>query len=158
MVYIRKSYILTTEILIHKPRKELFLFFGDAGNLQRLTPPWLDFKILSSLPITMKQGTIIVYQLRLGRIPITWQTEIRVWDPPFRFIDRQLKGPYLSWIHEHRMEENGRNTLMTDHVEYQIPGLVLGATLHALVIKHQLKKIFTYRQQVIQNIFNQNNR
>lgn len=154
MVTIHRSYLLTTECVIKKPRAELFSFFSEAGNLQLLTPSWLDFKILISVPITMSQGTIIDYRLKLMGIPFKWRTEITVWDPPFRFVDMQVKGPYLAWIHEHRFEEKGGHTLMTDRVEYRIPGLIVGDILHILLIKQRLKRIFAYRQQVIQRIFN----
>jgi ligand-binding SRPBCC domain-containing protein len=154
MVHIRKSYILTTECLIGKPQAELFSFFAEAGNLQLLTPSWLNFKILTPLPVIMKQGTIIDYRLRLTGIPFGWRTEITVWDPPLRFVDTQVRGPYAAWIHEHRFEQKNGNTLVTDRVEYQIPGLIAGDILHILLIKQQLRQIFTYRQQVIQRIFN----
>jgi ligand-binding SRPBCC domain-containing protein len=153
MIEIKKFYLLQTKTTFKQPRHEVFAFFGNAENLQLITPPWLDFKILTPLPIDIQQGTLIDYRLKLKGIPFDWRTEISRWDPPGCFIDRQIKGPYKSWIHEHRFEEGDDHTIMTDRVEYRLPGGPFGSLLHALVVENQLRKIFNFRLQKIQNRF-----
>ena len=44
---------LTTQVILPKPRDEVFPFFSDAGNLEKLTPEFLNFRILTPLPIEM---------------------------------------------------------------------------------------------------------
>ncbi len=99
-----KTYRLTREQFVPLGLDEVFDFFADAGNLELLTPPWLHFEILAPSPVEMREGTLIDYKLRLHGVPIRWQSEITVWQPPFRFVDRQRRGPYRLWVHTHRFE------------------------------------------------------
>lgn len=128
------------------PRHEVFDFFANAENLEAITPPWLHFQILTPTPIQIQQGTLIDYKLRLRMIPIRWRTEIAVWDPPCRFVDRQLRGPYRKWIHEHTFEQTENGTWMTDRVDYTVPG---GVLVHTLAVRRDLLKIFEYRRRLL---------
>ena len=80
-------FTLKTSLILPKPLEIVFPFFADAGNLGKITPPWLRFEILTRLPIEMGIGTFIEYRLRIHGIVMRWQTEITAWDPPFRFVD-----------------------------------------------------------------------
>ncbi len=140
---------LTVETIIHKPIEEVFDFFSKAENLNKLTPPELYFKIITPLPITMKVGTLIDYQLKLTGIPFKWKTKITKWDPPFVFEDTQLKGPYNTWIHEHRFESVGNGTKMTDYLQYRSPGGFLEFIPHHLFVKAKVEEIFRYRNEIL---------
>jgi ligand-binding SRPBCC domain-containing protein len=135
---------------VPRPREEVFAFFADAGNLQELTPPWLRFEILTPPPIEMRPGALIDYRLHLGVIPIRWRTRITVWEPPHRFVDEQLRGPYRLWLHEHTFEEDGDGTLCGDFVRYAVP---FGALANRLVVARDVRKIFAYREKRLQEIF-----
>ena len=135
---------LETEIRIAQQPEDVFAFFADAGNLQLLTPSYLHFKILTPLPISMQTGTLIDYQLRLRGLPIRWQTEICTWEPPVRFVDRQLKGPYRKWVHLHEFRREGDTTVMTDQVDYS---MVCGRLANALFVARDLRGIFSFRAQ-----------
>ena len=128
------AYRLQAEIWVPQPREEVFDFFADAFNLEAITPPWLNFSVKTPAPIAMETGTLIDYRLRLHGIPITWRTLISVWEPPFRFVDQQLRGPYRLWHHEHTFEELDGGTLVRDTVDYAVPGgpLVAGPTVFRL--------------------------
>lgn len=131
------------------PLPDVFDYFADVANLQRITPPGLDFSILTPLPVTMKAGTLIEFSLSLLGIPFRWKTEISAWDPPNMFVDRQIEGPYAEWIHTHSFRDSGRgSTIMDDDVTYTLPSQPLGELAHPLVRK-QLEKIFSYRQETI---------
>jgi ligand-binding SRPBCC domain-containing protein len=131
------------------PLDEVFGFFSDASNLQALTPPWVHFKILTPLPITMQPGTLIDYRIRLRGIPITWQSEISVWDPPHRFVDVQVRGPYTRWVHTHNFAAERGGTTITDAVDFDVPlGFVLG-----WFVKRDVEKIFGYRRQELSRLF-----
>lgn len=125
---------------------EVFPFFGDALNLERITPPWLGFEVVTPRPIAMGAGTLIEYRLRLHGVPLRWRTRIDVWDPPRRFVDRQLRGPYRSWVHEHTFEPDGHGgTLMRDRVEYSLPLGPVGSLAGALLVRRELRRIFDHR-------------
>ncbi len=144
------TYLLTSTTLLPRPRAEVFEFFADAGNLETLTPPLLRFQILTALPLALKSGSLIDYRLRLHGVPITWRTEITEWEPPYRFVDQQLRGPYRLWHHEHRFEETSEGTLTTDRVHYAflpIPGV------HRLLVEPDLRRIFAYRLKRMREIF-----
>jgi ligand-binding SRPBCC domain-containing protein len=133
-----------------RPRTEVFPFFADAANLQAITPPWLDFKVVMPGPITMRPGALIDYRLKLRGIPIGWRTEISVWEPPFRFVDRQLKGPYRQWIHEHTFEEKDGGTLCRDRVDYAVPG---GTLVNRLFVRRDVETIFAFRREQLDRLF-----
>lgn len=139
----RASWRLTTRVLLPRPRAEVFPFFSDAGNLESITPAFLNFRILTPLPIEMQAGARIDYRIRLRGIPIRWRTHISVWEPNTRFVDEQVRGPYRRWHHEHLFEDAGDETLMTDIVHYRV---WLGTLLHPLMVKKDLLRIFEYRQ------------
>ena len=116
------EHILKRSLTIHLPREQVCEFFADAGNLERITPPQLNFQIITPRPLDIGAGTLIDYWLRLRGLPLRWRTEISVWEPPFRFVDRQLSGPYKQWIHKHTFTELGPSeTLIEDEVRYRLP-------------------------------------
>ena len=137
-------HVLRRHTLIRGTLEEVFPFFAAAENLEAITPPWLSFGILTPTPIEMRRGTLIQYRLQLMGVPMRWLTRISAWEPPHRFIDEQLEGPYRDWIHEHRFEPLGGYTLMTDTVRYRLPLSPLGELAFPLV-RLQLKQIFDYR-------------
>ncbi len=153
MIHIEKrkyDWLLTTEQFFPNPIEEVFDFFGDAGNLEDITPPWLKFHVVTPQPILMQAGTLIDYTLRLHMIPIKWKTEIAVWERPYRFVDRQLKGPYKKWHHTHTFTKVDGGTQVCDHVEYDVPG---GRLANWLLVENDVRRIFQYRFDAMQRIF-----
>ena len=99
------------ELWLPRPLGEVFSFFADAGNLELLTPPQLNFNILTPRPLEMRVGLLIDYRLRVRGIPLRWQSEITAWEPPPRFVDEERLGPYRLWQHEHLFEERDGGTV-----------------------------------------------
>ncbi len=127
-----------------------FAFFSRAENLEAITPPWLRFRIVTPTPIGMGTGTLIRYRLRLHGVPVSWLTRIEEWEPPRRFVDLQVKGPYALWHHTHAFEPIGENrTRMTDIVRYGHRFGPLGAIGEHLVVRRDLRRIFDYRRDAI---------
>ncbi|MFQ5990046.1 MAG: SRPBCC family protein [Candidatus Methylomirabilales bacterium] len=145
-----KTYIFKSEQWVPRPLEEVFRFFADASNLEILTPPWLHFKILTPGRIQMKPGTLIDYRIRLHGVPIHWQSEVMVWEPPHRFVDEQRRGPYRIWIHEHSFSTRDGGTVVEDRVEYAVPG---GTLVQKHFVAPDLQRIFDYRRQRLQEIF-----
>lgn len=142
---------LETEVWIPLPQEEVFPFFAEARNLEKITPPFLRFEIATPGPLTMEEGLLVDYRLRLHGIPQRWQTRIARWDPPHAFVDEQLRGPYHTWIHLHTFEELDGGTLMRDRVDYRLPLEPLGRIVHPL-IRFQLRRIFSYRGEIIASL------
>ena len=135
--------------------EELFPFYADAWNLERITPPSLRFEVLTTGPIEMGEGVRIDYRLRLRGVPMRWRSVIRVWDPPRCFVDEQERGPYRLWWHEHTFAAEGEGTRVNDRVRYRIPG---GGLIERPLVRPELRRIFTYRQRALASIFGQDTR
>ena len=148
-----KIFYFEKEIYIERPVAEVFDFFSRAENLEKVTPPQLQFQILTPLPIVMKAGTIIDYKLKVHHIPLSWQTEISEWDPPYRFTDIQVRGPYRKWIHQHIFENSGSGTRMKDLLEYAIPGGILSSIINHLLVRKDIESIFQFREKRYREIF-----
>ncbi len=140
-----KEFLLHRRQWLPRPVGEVFAFFADAANLEAITPPWLNFRILPPPPAAMASGTRIRYRLRWRGVPIGWLTEIRVWHPPNEFVDEQVHGPYRLWHHTHRFRPADCGTLMTDTVRYALPLGPLGLVAHACLVKSDLQAIFDFR-------------
>jgi ligand-binding SRPBCC domain-containing protein len=127
------------------PLDRAFGFYADAFNLEAITPPWLGFRVTTIHPIEMRRGTLIEYRLKLHGVPIRWLTRIEDWDPPRRFVDVQLRGPYALWEHTHTFEPAGTSVVIYDRVRYALPFGRLGSLAHALFVGRDLQRIFDYR-------------
>ncbi|MDB5344513.1 MAG: cyclase/dehydrase [Schlesneria sp.] len=147
-----RTYTLRDELWLPHPINEVFGFFADAFQLEQITPPWLHFHVQTPRPIALQAGSLIDYKLRLHGIPIRWRTEISEWEPPYRFVDRQLHGPYRLWRHLHTFEERDGGTLVKDHVDYAVPG---GSLIDRFFVRPDLRRIFAFRDQKLRQLFGQ---
>ncbi len=148
-----KVYRLEQSQFIPKARGDVFSFFADTSNLERITPAFLHFHILTPRPIPMKPGALIDYQLRLCGVPFRWKTRIETFEPGSFFTDVQLSGPYRRWHHRHEFVEVSGGTEMKDIVDYELPLGRLGVAARWLFVRHALDRIFDYRRTAIREIF-----
>ena len=148
-----RGWRLTAELWLPRPPEALWPFFGDARNLEAITPDFLRFRVLTPEPIEMGVGARIDYELRLHGVPLRWRSVISEWEPPRRFVDEQLKGPYKLWRHEHRLEPEAGGTRHRDRVTYELPGGPLAPLAHALLVRRDLERIFAYRQRALAERF-----
>jgi ligand-binding SRPBCC domain-containing protein len=134
----------TCELWLPRPRDEVFEFFSNAANLETLTPPWLNFEILSPA-IALGPGVRIDYRLRLYGFPFRWQSEITRWEPPDLFVDEQRRGPYRRWAHTHTFVERDGGTLVLDSVEFDVP---FGWVTRWFVMR-DVRRIFAFRTEAL---------
>ncbi len=146
-------FTLEREQWVPRPLQEVFAFFADARNLEKLTPEWLRFEILTPEPIEMRAGAVIDYKLAWHGIPMRWKTEITKWEPPHHFEDLQIKGPYQLWRHTHRFEAVDDGTRIRDVVQYALPFGVLGRAVHAVSVRRNVEEIFDYRDEKVRALF-----
>ena len=129
------THLFETELWLPTAREKIFPFFADARNLETITPPWLEFRILTPGQIPMCAGTLIDYRLRIHGWPVGWRTKITGWNPPESFCDEQLRGPYRRWRHTHTFTARAGGTLCHDRVEYAVPG---GALVNRLFVRREV--------------------
>jgi ligand-binding SRPBCC domain-containing protein len=145
-----KVYRLERTLWLPRAPELLFPFFADARNLGKITPAWLNFEILKPSPEGLRKGSIIDYRIRVHGFPLKWRTEITEWDPPFQFVDVQLRGPYRLWKHRHRFLASEDGTLCVDEVEYSPIG---GALVNLLFVRRDVERIFDYRAKKLKKLF-----
>ena len=145
-----RLHVLEREQCLPRPPEDVFPFFADARNLEAITPPLLRFRVLTPEPIEMRVGTHIQYRLRLHGVPVNWHTTIQAWEPPHRFVDVQVRGPYALWHHTHTFAPDGADgTLMRDVVRYAIGFGPLGDLAERLLVRRDLARIFDFRAQEV---------
>jgi ligand-binding SRPBCC domain-containing protein len=147
-----RVHTLTREQRLPGAPDEVFAFYADAFNLERVTPPWLGFRIATPGPIAMEPGTLIEYRLRLHGLPIRWLTRIEEWEPGRRFVDVQVRGPYRLWHHTHAFEPDGGGTVVRDTVRYALPLGPLGELADRLFVARDLRAIFDYRRASVSKV------
>jgi ligand-binding SRPBCC domain-containing protein len=133
--------------------EELFPFYADATNLERITPAILRFRVVSPTPVDMREGARIDYRLRLRGVPVGWRTAITWWDPPHGFRDEQLRGPYVLWRHTHTFEPSQGGTMTTDRVQYIVPGGPLAPLIHRVAVRDDVQSIFRFRAEALSSLF-----
>ena len=149
----KHDWSLICEQRVSCPIANTFSFFSTARNLERLTPPFLKFRIhyISSEPLVA--GAIIDYSLRLHHLPIRWQSQIEQWEPPYHFVDNQIRGPFKLWRHTHTFRADGNDTIITDTVQFNLYCRSLKHTPILTWIHNDLRTIFEFRQREITKVF-----
>jgi ligand-binding SRPBCC domain-containing protein len=139
-----------SQLWLPQPRDEVFAFFSDAANLDAITPTWLNFRTITPGSIVMHCGTMLEYKLRIHGFPIRWRSQITAWEPPVRFVDEQVRGPYRLWIHEHTFVERDGGTLVCDRVQYAV---AFDWLTDSLLVRPDVERIFRYRADVLRRRF-----
>ena len=141
------DHVFESRVWLARPRPDVFALFAEPTALERLTPPAFRLRLVNR-GVKMTAGAVLDFRLRwLGVVPLRWRAFVREWDPPFRFVDVQVRGPYARWEHRHRFLEEGGGTWVEDRVTYRLPAGPLGQAAHALLVKRQLRELWDYRHQ-----------
>jgi ligand-binding SRPBCC domain-containing protein len=139
----------TREQFIDRPLPEVFAFYADASNLERITPAWLQFRIATPGPIAMQRGARIDYRIRLRGVTVRWTSEITEWTPPHRFVDVQVRGPYRTWEHTHEFFVVSGGTLVRDAIRYELPLGLIGEIARRAFVAQDVERIFDYRREAL---------
>jgi uncharacterized protein (TIGR01777 family) len=147
---------LYAEQWVPRTVKEVFPFFANEMNLEKITPSFLGFRVIDKSTKKVEQGTHIRYSLSLHGVPIHWESKIDEWVENQRFVDFQLKGPYSKWHHLHEFIPMAGGTLLVDRVRYRLPLGIAGALVAGAWVRSDVRKIFAYRRSVIAKEFGAN--
>jgi ligand-binding SRPBCC domain-containing protein len=133
-------------VCLPRPVTEVFDFFIQPANLLRVTPPELHMRLVEG-PERLQFGSRITFQGRRWGIPQRIVSEVTVFQPEVVFVDEQRRGPFRKWVHQHRFEALPDGTRLTDQIEFEPPGGVLGLLVTARVLERDLQWIYAYRQE-----------
>jgi len=161
-VSIMADYVLERRVWLPRPRREVFAFFADPSNLSLVTPPSGGLRWLKPPPPTLAAGAILDFSTRVVGLPVRWRVFVREFDPPYRFVDAQILGPFARWEHRHRFVEgppdDGRDgssgTWVEDRVTYRLPLGPLGRLIHACGAGRQIAGVFDWRERRLREVLN----
>lgn len=145
--------VIDLEQWLPRPPEAVFPFYADAANLERITPPFLRFRVVGSSTPAVGEGTRLDYRLRLHGVPVAWRSIIEAWQPGRGFVDRQLRGPFALWHHAHTFTPQRGGTLVRDRVLYRLPGGALGRLLAGRLVRRDLARIFAFRRDATAALF-----
>ena len=149
-----KVYHLTFTQHINASLDQVWPFFSSPQNLAKITPPDMDFQVISSPSEKVYAGQVIEYNVKvLPGLSMYWMTEITHVEQLKYFVDEQRFGPYSLWHHQHHFKEVTGGVLMTDIVHYKIPFWILGDIANTLFVRKQLQKIFDFRTGKVNELF-----
>lgn len=138
---------------INASTTNVFKFFSDENNLEKITPPYLQFKIIGKSTDKIKTGTLIDYKLKIHGIPLKWKSQITTFVENKTFTDVQLSGPYSKWEHQHDFIAYKNGTLIKDEVVYKVPMGILGKITAGPFVNQDVRNIFKYRSKIIKDNF-----
>jgi len=144
---------LEYEQWVPRAPEEIFPFFSDARNLERITPAFMHFSVRAVSTPELQEGTTLDYGLRVHGVPMRWRSVIEAWRPPTRFVDRQIRGPYGLWHHTHEFESWNDGTIVRDRIRYAVPMGALGDLVAGGLVARDVATIFAFRQEKIRELF-----
>jgi len=139
------DHVLESRVWLARPRSQVFAFFADPTHLVRVCPPALRLRLLTP-PSSLEVGAVLDYRIVWLGVPLRWRTYIREFDPPYRFVDVQVRGPWARWEHRHRFLDEDGGTWMEDRLTYRMPLGPLGHALYVALVQRQLRAAWAFRQ------------
>jgi ligand-binding SRPBCC domain-containing protein len=154
------DYVLERRFWLPRERPEVFQFFAAPENLALVQPPGARLQWLAPPPPRLEAGALLDFRVRVLGWPTRWRVMIREFDPPYRFVDVQLWGPFDRWEHRHRFEagpsgdgEHGLiGTWVVDRVTYRLPFGPLGALAHGITAGRQITALFDHRERRLREL------
>jgi len=145
------DHVLERRLWLPRPRPEVFAFFADPDNLTRVTAPSAHLRWVVPPPSLLAAGAVLDFRIRQFGVPVRWRVFVREFDPPHRFVDAQLWGPFARWEHRHCFVESQPDepigTWVEDRVTYRLPLGGVGRLVHALGAGRRIARVFDYRER-----------
>jgi ligand-binding SRPBCC domain-containing protein len=138
-------HVEASTVLPH-PVARVFDFLSVPANLIEVTPPEFSLRLVEA-PERLHLGARIVLQTRSWGFSQRLVSEVTAFEPDHLLVDEQREGPFRKWIHAHLLEVVPQGTRMTDRIEFEAPGGMLGWMLSAETIRHELQELFAYRER-----------
>ena len=136
--------------------ERVWAFVSSLHHMNHVIPSSIRFEVTTPDPAPLAEGVTYDYRLVLRGIPVRWRTLITAVDEPRYFADRQAKGPYASFLHEHWFDPEARGgidgTMTRDVIRYRPPGGPL-ARLANLVVRRELRLLFERRHARLAELF-----
>lgn len=149
-----KLYDLTRTQHLPITREQAWQFFTEPYNLLKITPEWLDFRIVSGSGSRLYPGMIISFHVTpVFRLACLWVTEITQVDAPHFFVDEMRFGPYRFWHHQHRFSANADGVTVEDIIHYAVKGGPVGRLLNRFLVRPKLDEIFSFRSRTLSTLF-----
>ena len=135
------------ESIIAAPPDVVYAFHERPDALSAITPPWERVTIVGQVP-PIAVGNRVILKTKIGPFPATWVAEYVEVEPGRLFADRQVSGPFASWLHRHIFTPDGKGgTILRDSVQYEPPMGLIGRAFGDGFIKKRLNDMFEYRHK-----------
>ena len=129
------------------PPARAFDLFRRSAERVRLTPPELHLQLMEG-PVELQMGSRLTLRGRRWGVTQRMVNEITAFEESVLIVEEQHQGPFRSWKHTQRFAPaSDGGVLITDVIEYEPPGGVLGRMATVAVIDRELKRIFAYRRE-----------
>ena len=147
----RKRGLLTqehrAETWIEVDIAKAFQFFSDTKNLERITPPEYELKVLSQSTVKPKEGTTFEYSMKCKGIQVTCKSHVMEWMENQKMASTHEKGPYAFWYHSLQFEKLKNGTLLVERVLYRWKYGFFGEMFCQTTLRSNLIEIFRYRMR-----------
>ena len=144
MAHFEKSSILSED------PKTVYAWHEKPMAFQRLLPPWEEIEVIAP-PQKIENGSEVVTRMKVGPAKINWVAKHFDVNPPHKFCDEQIEGPFASFRHQHIFDEAPQGTKMIDRVDYELPLGQLGSALGTHFTESRLERLFSYRHRIVAN-------
>ncbi|RPJ17700.1 MAG: TIGR01777 family protein [Desulfobacteraceae bacterium] len=130
---------------IRAPVEEVFKWHSRQGALERLSPPWDPVRVIERKG-GINKGARVVLEMKAGPFPYKWAAEHTDYEENRMFRDRQVRGPFSSWVHTHSFEPDANDaSFFEDRIDYALPFYPFGQMFGGASVKAKLERIFRYR-------------
>jgi hypothetical protein len=143
------DHILEQRLRIDRARPEVFACFADPRQASQFLPRWVRVILVNEGEPAMGAGAVLDYRVTVLGVSCAWRAFVREFDPPFRFLDVQLRGPFARWEHRHRFLAVGGGTLMEDRLVYRLPLGLAGRAAHAALLGRLMTAAWRFRTRRI---------
>ena len=124
---------------------EAFAWHERLGAINRLIPPWENIDVVKTGD-GVRNGSIVELAQRLGPFKLKWVMKHHGYTEGRLFRDSQVSGPFATWEHLHEfIQKNDGNNVLTDKIQYEIPGGRIGEFFGGKFINNKLQSMFAYR-------------